>query len=360
MCAFIFLCFAVASPSHDDIFDAIVTNREAIRALKVHTITTRTLPNVQVVNKVLYLDVDAQRWRMDTTGPMPLNTSIAADKRPEFVKKIGVSDSHVYQYFPFDPRRVATVESLNKPNNPNFFDSFTPFPDPRNAGLVHVFHGNTGTPFEVGGTRISIYTGQLEPHKGEKVEIESANWKGVPCYKGKWEWQLDGPKSEKVVRQYVVVPEWGYTVVFLESKVYRENEASPYSTYSVETEASLERKSKIWFPTRVHYLATMDGKATQDELTEFELVSLNEPMQETEFNFKGMEVPIGHAVVDFIEHSPSKAWDGNKVVASERREPPLSTTFKFSAIRQWLLIFTSILVLCLAVAVWKKGNRRCL
>ena len=59
----------LASPL--DVLKAVVSNREQVRTLQVRAVSTRTWPKARTVTKDLFLDVDAQRWRVDTTGLAP-------------------------------------------------------------------------------------------------------------------------------------------------------------------------------------------------------------------------------------------------------------------------------------------------
>lgn len=93
--------------------------------------------------------------------------------------------------------------------------------------------------------------------------------------------------------------------------------------FSVETEVALHQKSQMWFPTKVHYQAAFDGQKKQEEITEFQIVSLNEPIPESTFTFKGLGVPVGHRVMDLTDTwIGTKTWDGEEIISRPVREGP--------------------------------------
>lgn len=320
MVCLLLLCSALGNvddgsiPSHTEVFGAVVSNREKIRSLQVQTVSRQTLPKAGVVRKSLYLDVDAQRWRIDTTGM--LGSTETSDRQDEgFERQVSADGGVVYRYYPQEPNKVAIIDTLKRQVDQR---SVLPFPDPRNAGLVPVFAGNMGTPFEIAGFRLSLYTSELDCAKEGRVALEPATWKGQKCWKVGAVRDL-AAKRKRQERCFFIVPEQGYSVVFLEVKTFRDAEKTPYYVFSVESEVAFHEENRLWFPVNVHYRAIIDGKESQDEVTEIQVVSLNRPIPQEVFTFKGMGVPAGHVVMDLTDtDTDKKVWDGNKVVRIPR------------------------------------------
>lgn len=337
------------APSHKELFEAVVANREKIKSLHVRTSSRRISQKAQIDN-ALYLDVDANRWRIDTTGSTAIQESSDPEGEGAFRKKVSVHGGLVYRYYPSTPNAAATIHTLKDAAAQRFLG---PFPDPRNAGIVPAFHGNTGTPFEIAGSGTPLHTFYVDCGRPGRVTVVPATWKGEPCWKV--EWEGTNKANDKHVCRYSVVPQWGYSVVFLESNVYRNKATTPNYVFSVESEVALHKESQIWFPTRVHYKAIVDGKKINEEVTEIRVVSLNEPLPETVFTFKGMGVPAGHTVVDVMEPSTErKIWDGDRIVFVRGVSPIVDAEGGKGRLRWWWL---GIAALCLgaSIALWLRG-----
>ena len=234
------------------------------------------------------------------------------------MRKVSACGDIVYRYYPPDPDKVAVIDTLKRQVDQG---SVRPFPDPRNAGLVSVFNGNTGTPFEIGGSRLSLYTSELDCAKEGRVSVEPATWKGEKCWKVESVRDLAGKKGRQV-RRIFIVPSQDCSVVFLEVKTFRDTEKTPYYVFSVESDITFHKESQLWFPAKVRYRASIGGKEDQDEVTDIQVVSLNRPIPKEVFTFKGMGVPAGHVVMDLTDvEGGKKTWDGDKVVRGSRVPP---------------------------------------
>jgi hypothetical protein len=342
-------------PSPTEISQAVVANRERIRTAHVRTYSRRILKK-QEISKELYLDADANRWRIDTTGMGPMGEPSAPTRKDAFVRKTGVSDGMVYQYHPLQQEVVARKDSLE---NGVKTRHVMPFPDPRNAGLVPTYIGNTGTPFEFSGSRLCIYPAHVDCAQADQVSVEPAVWKGVRCWRVAFARHND--LKQRLVRHYTVVPQWGHSVVSLMVETYLDQQETPCFAFSVESEVALHEKSQLWFPTQVVYRGDSEGKRIEEEITDVEVVSLNEAFPESTFTFKGLGVPAGHTVIDITDPGDSKTvWDGERVIRLQGASPlgDSGTTRGLHGVRRWTVIGSSVLCVCLSAILWWRGHQR--
>jgi hypothetical protein len=302
----------------------------------------------------LYMDSVANRWRKDTTGPKPFIADPANKANVLYNKTTSVSNGTVFQYYPTNPNIIASREQFKDVAD----KTLNPFSDPRNAGMVSTAFGNTGTRFDVAGNRIVINAAYLTFGKATcDASVVAEEWKGMPCWRVRLSRDID--PTTQCIREYVVVPQWDNSVVQLETKTFQNGSKTPRSIFSVETEVALYEKKTIWFPSKVHYQATVNDKIKSEEIAEFQVVSLNEPIEENVFNFKGMGVPKGHTVNDLADKVVvKKVWDGADVVRPMAGNSPLHVTADSSPWR-WKMIFgASAIIACLAGVLWYRGHLR--
>lgn len=339
-------------PTYGEIGQAVLAGREKIKTLHVRTCANRPGQHLGVRSE-LYLDVDAGRWRRDTTGAAEAAVQ-SPDAAPAWNEVVCVNGPVIYDFSPVVPERVARVRRLASEVDGG---RLPPFPDPRNAGLVPAYNGNSGTPYKSGGLRLKLYAYYVSCPDATESCVDATVWKGLSCWKAR---AIRIDDSHRRVFSYVVVPEWDNSVVLLTAETYRKNEGTPHFRFSVESEVALHEESKVWFPKAVHYECHVDGKRTQEEITEFEVVSLNRPMVEELFTFKGMGLPIGHAVMDLTDVSAAKKfWDGDRIVRVEGRSAPLvdkdeSQDVNGAEIRQ-LITGGALLCVCVSAVLYFKG-----
>ena len=339
-------------PSHGELVQAVVAEREKVRTLQVEVFARRELPEVRSSFRTLYLDVDGRRWRFDSTGFMAGKEAWELEGEGVFTRKVSVNGDFLFTFFPGIGQGIARRDY--------FADAIArgevnPFPDPRNAGLTAAYSGNMGTPFELAGTRVSLYTYDIECIEADRIGVETAIWDGKAAWAIEAVWN---PRSGRVRSQrYVVVPEWGHAVVFRESWFSPEVEPGPTRVFTVRTEVALDERTQIWFPSRTHYTAVVDGETTQDEVAEFRIVSLNEPLAESIFTLGGMGVPAGRRVLDAVQPSATDTiWDGDQVVSLSAQLPILSDGGgRYS---RWLLIGLAVTALAGALVLWRSAARR--
>lgn len=339
-------------PSHAELVDAIIAERERIRTLHVITIAQMEVPKERTAYSALYLDVATGRWRVDSTGFVDGRTPINPEMELGFVKKMSVYGEYLHTYYPANAQVVATREYLKHAIGNH---SILPFPDPRNAGLIAVFGGNIGTPFERGGIRLAISTGSVQCVGAEQIRIEPVVWDGEDAWAVEADWNPEPGRG--FFRRFVVVPRWDYAVVSLETHTRRGDESTPIVIYAVQTEVALHGPTGIWFPSHVHYTARSNDKSIHDEVTEFQIASLNEPLPESVFTFKGMGVPAGHTVSDGTDrYIGKKIWDGEQIVLLSATPPVLSDGGgRYS---RWLLIGLAVTALAGALVLWRSAARR--
>lgn len=292
------------SPAYKELGQGVLKNRRQVSTLQVRALAHDLLMG-RGVRSELYLDVPARRWRMDMTGWVDDRILSTA----QWSEKHSGDGTYVYDFEPPVPQRVARIQSWETEVKAK---RIFPFPDPRNAGLVPVNNGNSGTAFEITGSRLDLDSYTIECPDADETSVETGQWKGEPSRLAKATC-LDG--SKRRVFSYIVVPGWGYSVVLVTAEFYRDNQLVPYYKFVAESEVALHDESRIWFPTKVHYQAILDGKKDQEEICEFQVVSLNRPMPAELFTFKGMGLDKGHVVADMTgDLSVKRVWDGERVV----------------------------------------------
>jgi len=340
LCAILTDSETTAHPSHADIIKAVVSSREKIRSLCVHCVSRQPLKNEEA-ERTMYLDVDARRWRVDVElrGPSTSKESEGFHRR----RSVDGDGDVVYEYYPTQENMAAKKLSLRSAVSRHHVK---PFPDPRNAGIVARLSSDIGTPFEIAGSRASIDSSTLMCEKANRVTVRSVDWRGEPSWKVEAA-IVGGPQGTTICR-YVVVPKWDWAVVLLEVTFSRDNGGTPDAAFRVETDVALHHGSRLWFPKKAHLSTTAAGKKIQEEMTDFEVVSLNEPLPESTFTFKGMGVPAGHPVTDSTEESiGKKIWDGDKITTVGGPSPILVQ----SGWQRSTLFRLSIGILCLVVVL---------
>lgn len=310
---------AASAPSHVQVAEAVLAGRQKVKTLQVRSYCRRLLTRREMRSE-LFLDQEMKRWRFDTTLLGPPGESLSSGEEVTYSQSTSANGEVVYSYRPTRPELVARIDLLQRALRGRHI---APFRDPRNAGLVPVPYSHTGTPFEIGGGRTSLYSFCVNfCLEAEQAAVVPVAWKGQQCWKVKSSSHIKD--ATQGVCTYIVAPEMGHSVVFMEYKCYYNDETEPGDVASVESDITLHKKSGIWFPSQVRYLQFSQGKKIKEEITDFEVVSLNQPIPEDVFTFAGMGVPVGHRVMDVTKDSADAAiWDGEKVVRL-RAVPPLA------------------------------------
>jgi len=148
--------------------------------------------------------------------------------------------------------------------------------------------------------------------------------------------------------------------VIAESK----NKGHAYAS-STECEYAQEAKSKVWFPSRVVHQRTVDGRVEFDETVNVTVLSLNDPLDADVFKIKGMEIPPGTAVLDFLKSDGKGAtkgiWDGKEVVPAGKKRVAslLEAVPEISRpARQWWLYGYAVLFALMGAAVLYRFRRK--
>lgn len=355
---YIMLANSVAAPvpSHMEIAEAVIANREKIRSLHVRTYCRRMLTHREMRTE-LFLDDEARRWRVDTTGMGGPGKSASVGDQVRYSRSVSANGDIAYMYNPGRPEMFATSDWLTRGLEKQYMQ---PFLDPRNAGLVPVDYGHTGTPFEVSGGRVCLYTYYIDfCLDAVQATVKPVVWNDRRCWKV--ESSSNPNNRQRSVCTYIVAPEMDHSVVSMEFKAYYNKETAPGDMSSVESDVALHEKSGVWFPSQVRYVLVSQGKKVEEEVTHVDVVSLNEPIPERVFSLAGMGVPIGHRVMDLTdESSNAKVWDGEKIVRVHGL-PPLADgevtgTSRSPRSRLWCVIIAFFCV-CASIILYWRGHR---
>jgi hypothetical protein len=358
-CTLLMAAEAARAPSRTELAQAILTNRAKVRSLHVRAHSVRPLQHEEL-RRELYLDADAGRWRVASTGWVAAaggdQVDAGAAKRV-YRKELSLSDGQIYEYFPADANVVATKETLIRAVAEK---RIAPFPDPRNAGMAPVSITEIGPSFERTGGRLDLYSTYVECFGSNDASISSATWKGTPCWKVEWELRKD-PNVAATVFRYFAVPEWGFSIVLLQAESYAKKGGAPCFVSSVETEVARHEESGLWFPRTVSYHATVNlGKEEKrEEITRFDIVSLNKPIPENSFTFQGMGLASGHTVQDLTGagNQRKKLWDGTEIVAASGPSP-ITVTDKPGTWTRWRIIGLAVTFFMVAGFLLWIGFRR--
>ncbi len=169
-------------PSHVELAEAVIANREKIRTLHVRT-HSRRMPQRTEVRKELYLDADAYPWRIDTTGLRAAGLTPAREEPVVYSSSTSANGAVAYLYDPTNPQMAARKDWLAGAMERLHVRRF---PDPRNAGLVPSTHGNTASPSEISGgdARACLHTFYVNSCLGaERVAIEPVTWNEQSCWR---------------------------------------------------------------------------------------------------------------------------------------------------------------------------------
>ena len=128
-------------------------------------------------------------------------------------------------------------------------------------------------------------------------------------------------------------------------------------------------QNKIWFPTKLTYRRTEDGKVTESQDTQIRVVSLNEPLQPDTFSPKGIDfLKPGTPVSWNLERDrPAEkvelVWNGREVVArgTFEMDKVMAESVRFKPINMFLMLLGIAMILFgIGWELWKRygKNRR--
>jgi hypothetical protein len=193
------------------------------------------------------------------------------------------------------------------------------FIDPRLLGMVPVSVGN------LIGYHLEYYVNRADRNL---PTVERTDWKGKEGWRVSYTTLIGQP-----IRLWIV-PEWGYAVVRMELE--RNDKIVQGLKDTVETEYEMKKAGGIWFPRRLVYERFDFKKPVSKQVTDVEVVSLNEPLPPSAFKLSGMDLPKPWPV---LFGGRPYVWDGQQLVPEEKyQEPPLA-----QGPSRWLLITAATL-----------------
>jgi hypothetical protein len=212
--------------------------------------------------------------------------------------------------------------------------------DPRLLGMVVDNSANLA----LARSRLDSYVGA--PGR-EQVSIRRELWKGMDSQRIDYRFP---PAS--AVREWVV-PAWGPSV----GRIEVEADVNGHHHHDwVESEYQQVGKAGVWFPRICTHESWTDGKLTDREVVDVEVLSLNEPLPADTFRLAGMNIPVGWPVTGFREEGMS-TWDGKKVVP--QTPSALPKPLPPSTIRGWLYAVSAVtLAVIAAMAIWRSFRKR--
>ena len=268
------ICLLAASkppaiPSHTELCESIVANREKIRTLHVRVVSNRSLPKEDVCSRELYLDADANRWRIDSSQ------QVSRDKRPCLRARWGLHGSQVSPM----ATSIATFRETAiwwrsrttfSGRQSNSVCSRFPTPETRASfpstvatwALRSKLPASHHDPLLLCRLRPSRARVGPSGHLARNALLASGI--GAPLHTG---------NARRLA--YDGGPGMGLFGCTARNAAFPRGFRGVVPSYhfSVETKVARHGPSGLWFPTSTHYQAIIRGKRSQDELAEFHVVS---------------------------------------------------------------------------------------
>ena len=122
-------------------------------------------------------------------------------------------------------------------------------------------------------------------------------------------------------------------------------------------------RNKIWFPKKLTYRRTEDGRVTESQETLIKVISLNEPLPENTFSPKGISflkpgAPVSWALErDRPVEKGELVWNGKEVVARGTFEldKVVAESTHFKPINLFFILLGVALILFgIGLKLWKK------
>jgi len=206
---------------------------------------------------------------------------------------------------------------------------------------------------------LEIY-GSRSDKTSEYPKVISDIRENVDCWKVDWkfDFRYEGMSTSVPCTIWVDKSDWS-RVIRVESQF--ESDGILYID-GVDSESE-KYKSKIWFPSKLMYKRTENGKVTESQEVQIKVISLNEPLPENTFSPKGISflkpgTPVSWAMErDRPVPKGQLVWNGNEVVAMGEYE--LASVMAESVRSKpnnmfFILLGVALILFGIGMKLWKK------
>lgn len=256
-------------------------------------------------------------------------------------EKEGYWVDYIDRRFPQGEYAVTMTNMVNK-TNPESFGVI----HPRLLGMVLESVPNLAT------SRAHLESVIGRPDR-ENLRIQRPILKGEEC------WKITYKLNNAIFRVWIS-PHQGPSIVRIEgvSDITGQHVAD-----SFESDLRKYRPSGIWYPQSSVYERRVNGESVEKEVTEVQVLSLNEPVDSVNFKLAGMNIPVDRRVHIFDKRkTPAgmKYWNGKELVKKKTlpNTPLKSRRYKPSS-RRWLLTVNAGLFALIGVLLlWRWWRNR--
>jgi hypothetical protein len=189
------------------------------------------------------------------------------------------------------------------------------------------------------------------------TSIQRVSWKDRECVQISYQLPTDADYADNAHVRIWISLHQGPSVVCIEA------EADVHGKHYADTVESDLRQfmpSGLWYPQAVVYERLIDGKSVEKEVTEVQLLALNEPVPLEIFTLAGMELPVDKPV-SVVDKKEGRLlyWNGEKLVPKSSRRPSALRPPSLFARQHWLLVANAVLFALLAILLfWRWWRRR--
>ncbi len=211
-----------------------------------------------------------------------------------------------------------------------------------------------------GGLSLTIEAGQYQfpaemyGSKREKYAVSpiavSDSVQNIDC------WRIDY-KLPKGPTQAVWVDKSDVSRVLRAESCFTVEEAGQTVEFVDGVDSETEKyQDKTWFPNKLTYRRTEDGKETMSAIANITLHSLNEPLPADTFSPKGIRFLKPNTPVEWnLDRDRPVAkgqliWDGNEVVALDEFRQMMRESTRFSSFRVFIILL-GIAFICLGIGL---------
>lgn len=240
---------------------------------------------------------------------------------------------------------AVSMSNMARKNDPELFGII----HPRILGMVLETLPNLAT------SRAHLESVIGRPDR-ENVRIQSSRFQGQECR------QITYMLNNWIVRVWIS-PHQGPSILRIESET---DFPGKHIADSLDSDLHKFNPSGLWYPKSAVYERRINGESVTKEVTEVQVISLNEPVAPETFTLAGMNISVDTPVAISGKSGESgvmKNWNGKELVTKYLPSPKVSApdpkirTFR-SKTQRWLLIANAVFFALLAIFLFWRRRRR--
>jgi hypothetical protein len=280
--------------------------------------------------------IDGQKFRHDRSYLADDGSALARDS-------LAFNGEHYFEFHDRPAKRISYVQVYDYGSLPEHSRTF---PDPRKIGLF---------PDDL--TSLEWVPDDLVLGNGGRSDapVERADIDGTPC----WLARYTVPSKTGTLQVHAWVDAVrGHPLKLRAEQTYQTDSGPSHWVNELNLVLAQRRPGSEWFPSNYTSRVTANDSLEREERATVRVYSLNEPIDPSVFELRGMGVPAGIVVTTLTSdrrHQGRQVWNGRDVVPASDL-PATAGQFEFSGVA--LPLVSVVAAVIFAVCLWLLLRQR--